>query len=76
MPAGVNWRQIAGVAMLGGIGFTMSIFIAGLAFTSSVQVADAKVGILLASIIAGILGYFWLKSNTVPGTSSGGGGHH
>ncbi len=61
LPAGINWRQIAGVSFLGGIGFTMSLFIAGLAFDDALLLDRAKIGILLASIMAGILGYFVLR---------------
>ncbi len=61
-PAGVNWRQIAGAAMLGGIGFTVSLFVTGLAFTEHPEIEpEAKIGILFASAIAGILGYTWLR---------------
>lgn len=60
MPEGSNWRQLTGVALLGGIGFTMSIFIAGLAFIDEQFIAEAKIGILIASIIAGAVGYLLL----------------
>ena len=60
MPQGSNWRQLTGVALLGGIGFTMSIFIADLAFISEQFIAEAKIGILIASIIAGVAGYVLL----------------
>jgi NhaA family Na+:H+ antiporter len=59
LPAGVTWRHIYGAAVLGGIGFTMSLFIAGLAFSSAETLAMAKAGILLASLVAGGAG-FWL----------------
>ena len=62
MPEGGTWPRMASVAMLGGIGFTVSIFIATLSFEEGSQLLnDAKLGILLGSIIAGILGYFMLK---------------
>ena len=57
LPSGVTWSQFYGVAILGGIGFTMSLFIANLAFTSDLLNTEAKMGILLGSAIAGILGY-------------------
>lgn len=61
LPDGTNFRQIAGVALLGGIGFTMSIFIAQLSFINDEQlVLEAKLGILLASLIAGVSGFLWL----------------
>ena len=53
---GISWRQILGVGMLGGIGFTMSLFIANLAFGDTPALEMAKVGILAASIISGAAG--------------------
>lgn len=53
LPQGVTWRQMAGVGVLAGIGFTMSLFIAALAFTQPEVLATAKLGILIASLIAG-----------------------
>ena len=63
LPAGTNFKQIVGVSILGGIGFTMSIFIAELAFKGyPEQLLMAKMGILIASLLAGIIGYLWLKA--------------
>lgn len=62
LPNGATWKHIIGVAFLGGIGFTMSMFISGLAFTDDAFVEKAKYGILIASIIAGLLGTTVLKS--------------
>lgn len=57
-----SMSQIFGVALLGGIGFTMSIFIAELAFANTPElIFQAKVGILLASLVSGISGYLWLR---------------
>ena len=73
LPAGVGWRTLAGAAMLGGIGFTMSLFIAGLAFgDSSEHLTSAKLGTLLASLIAGVAGWATLRfgAATVPRTSA------
>ena len=53
---GIGWRQIVGVGMLGGIGFTMSLFIANLAFGDGPVLETAKVGILVASVVSGIAG--------------------
>ena len=53
---GVSWRQIVGVGMLGGIGFTMSLFIANLAFGTAPALEMAKVSILAASVISGLTG--------------------
>jgi NhaA family Na+:H+ antiporter len=62
LPEGVRWSHIAGAGMLGGIGFTMSIFITNLAFANSVEVIDSsKLAVLIASLSAGILALFWLR---------------
>lgn len=61
LPAGVTWRHVYGVSWLGGIGFTMSLFIAELAFRTNGNLEMAKVGILTASLIAGIGGYLLLR---------------
>jgi NhaA family Na+:H+ antiporter len=57
LPSEVTWRQISGVSWLAGIGFTTSLFIAGLAFGEGALLAQAKVGILVAAIIAGVGGW-------------------
>jgi NhaA family Na+:H+ antiporter len=56
LPEGVRWRQILGFGFLGGIGFTMSLFITNLAFTNSLYTEEAKIGILVGSLIAAIIG--------------------
>ena len=61
LPAKSTWKQIAGVALLAGVGFTMSLFISGLAFSHPGMVDQAKYGILLASLLAGFLGVMVLK---------------
>lgn len=62
LPPGLSWRHIVGAGILGGIGFTMSIFIANLAFAGDAENANAsKMAILLASLAAGIIGFLWLK---------------
>jgi Na+:H+ antiporter, NhaA family len=55
-PAEYSWRQMVGAVALAGIGFTMSLYIAGKAFPQAVDFAAAKIGIFLASLIAGGLG--------------------
>lgn len=61
MPSGMNVKNLLGVAMLGGVGFTVALFLAGLSYPAgSVLLNDAKMGIITGSIIAGISGYFWL----------------
>ncbi|PWT90119.1 MAG: Na+/H+ antiporter NhaA [Acidobacteria bacterium] len=61
LPASVSRKQLAGAAILGGIGFTMSLFIANLAFDDPALLAMAKVGILSGSVIAGVIGYLVLR---------------
>jgi len=61
LPQGLNFKHIVGAALMGGIGFTMSIFIAELGFAHHAQdLLMAKTGVLLASLIAGVSGFFWL----------------
>jgi Na+:H+ antiporter, NhaA family len=56
LPAGAGWRALHGVSWLGGIGFTMSLFVAGLAFGDAALLDSAKLGILAASLVAGAAG--------------------
>lgn len=60
-PAGVNWSQLFGVGILGGIGFTMSIFVTLLAFDSPTLINSGKLAILFASLTAGLIGFTWLR---------------
>ena len=61
LPSDLNWRHIFGAGILGGIGFTMSIFITNLAFTGNIETINAsKTAILLASLSAGLIGFLWL----------------
>ncbi|WP_157603628.1 Na+/H+ antiporter NhaA [Spirosoma telluris] len=67
LPLGVSWRQLVGVGVLAGIGFTMSIFVTLLAFEGqSVRQNEAKIAILVSSLTAGILGYALLRKNSTP----------
>lgn len=62
LPSDLNWRHIFGAGLLGGIGFTMSIFITNLAFTGeSDLINSSKIAILLASLTAGTFGFLWLR---------------
>lgn len=75
MPEGSDWKMIAGVAMLGGIGFTVSLFIANLSFGSGDASAlallnDAKLGIVVGSLLAGVIGYLIL-ARTLPSSDDG-----
>ena len=62
LPEGLCWRSLLGYAWLGGIGFTMSLFIAMLTFDEAPLVNAAKLGILAGSLLAGILATFILKT--------------
>jgi NhaA family Na+:H+ antiporter len=61
LSGGVNWKHMLGAGMLGGIGFTMSIFIAGLAFGAGRELDAAKVSVFVASFAAGMLGFVFLR---------------
>jgi NhaA family Na+:H+ antiporter len=61
MPEGISWRQVHGAGWLAGIGFTMSLFIASLAFDSAAMNDAAKIGILIASLLAGTVGWVLLS---------------
>ena len=66
MPQGVTWSHIYGAAWLAGIGFTMSLFISDLAFADSPLLDVAKLGILTASLIAGIAGWLIIRRTSAP----------
>jgi NhaA family Na+:H+ antiporter len=68
LPEGVRWSHIVGAGLLGGIGFTMSIFITNLAFADSAMLVNSsKLAVLAASLAAGLAGLTWLR--VVPGTN-------
>ena len=58
---GVAWRHITGAGIIGGVGFTVSLFITGLAFSDPLLIEQAKVGVLAASLLAAIGGYLFLR---------------
>ena len=62
LPEGVKWKHIFGVGLIGGIGFTMSIFITLLAFEDTALINQAKIAVMMSSLVAGFLGFLWLKS--------------
>lgn len=70
MPGGAGWNQIIGVGMLGGIGFTMSVFIALLSFPGQFLIlSEAKFSILFGSVVSGVLGYVvlnWISKKRLP----------
>jgi len=57
LPENVNWFHMLGASILGGVGFTMAIFVANLAFEDPFMVSEAKLGILMASLVAGVVGF-------------------
>jgi len=62
LPADVRWPHVVGAGLLGGIGFTMSIFITNLAFADHEAIVNSsKLAVLIASSIAGLLGLAWLR---------------
>jgi NhaA family Na+:H+ antiporter len=65
LPTGLTWKHIFGAGLLGGIGFTMSIFITNLAFTGNADaITTSKIAVLLASLTAGTIGFLWLRFAT------------
>jgi NhaA family Na+:H+ antiporter len=67
LPLDLGWNHIVGAGLLGGIGFTMSIFVTNLAFVGQAETINAsKMAILVASLAAGILGFLWLKFRGAP----------
>ena len=71
-PGGASWPQIYGTALLCGIGFTMSLFIGGLAFADPVLLDEVKIGVLVGSLLSGLAGYAMLRfaPRKVPGKSA------
>lgn len=69
LPAASSWRQLFGVSALAGIGFTMSLFIGALAYGESLELTEAKLGVLGGSLIAGVLGALILRSTKPPTTA-------
>jgi NhaA family Na+:H+ antiporter len=67
LPTGATWRQVLGVAALGGIGFTVSLFIGGLAFEDANLVDEAKIGVLASSVLATLVGIALLRSMPLRG---------
>ncbi len=61
LPTGLKWKNIIGAGFLGGIGFTMSIFITLLAFDNDTIINNSKIAILISSLIAGTIGFVWLR---------------
>lgn len=64
LPDGTSWSHMAGVAMLGGIGLTMSLFIGGLAFPMPQDAAAVRIGVIFGSVTAASCGCLWLRRMT------------
>jgi NhaA family Na+:H+ antiporter len=64
LPEGVNWKNLYGAGILAGIGFTMSLFIAGLAFNDPALLDLSKIGVLTGSLLSGIVGFTYLKNKS------------
>jgi NhaA family Na+:H+ antiporter len=62
LPRGANWSGMIGIGLLAGIGFTMSLFIAYLAFGQSPALDEVKVGVLAASVVAALAGLGFLRA--------------
>ena len=70
MPQGASWRQVYGVALIGGIGFTMSLFIGTLAFPDPSYAVAVRVGVLVGSFSSAVLGYALLRCCAEPPADS------
>ncbi|HEY9168359.1 MAG TPA: Na+/H+ antiporter NhaA [Lutibacter sp.] len=66
LPKGVKFKNLLGVSILGGLGFTMSLFITNLAYDNEAFIVAAKMGVILGSLVAGILGYMVLRMQLKP----------
>lgn len=62
MPSGMKWSSLGGLSMLGGVGFTVALFLAGLSYPAGSELLNnAKMGIIAGSVVAGLGGYLWLR---------------
>jgi Na+:H+ antiporter, NhaA family len=70
-PSGTSWRQLLGLAMVAGIGFTVALFVASISLEDPHLGDSAKVGILFGSLVAGTLGYTFLRAASEPAGATG-----
>jgi len=61
LPKGIRWKQLFGAGIIGGIGFTISIFISTLAFNDAFIQTVAKVAVMIASLVAAVVGFLYLR---------------
>jgi NhaA family Na+:H+ antiporter len=61
LPSNLKWTHITGASLLAGIGFTMSIFVSGLAFEDATTVQFSQISVLIASVVAVIFGSIWFR---------------
>jgi NhaA family Na+:H+ antiporter len=66
LPAGASWRHVFGLAIVAGVGFTVALFVTSISFTDPVLADSAKIGILLGSVVAGSVGYLFLRAIPTP----------
>jgi NhaA family Na+:H+ antiporter len=71
LPSALSWPGLAGVGLLAGIGFTMSLFIANLAYGAGGELDQAKIGVLAASTVAAVLGLTFLHYALPSGSEAG-----
>ncbi len=71
LPRGVSWRHVYAASWLAAIGFTVSLFVGELAFAGTDVLAEAKIGILVASVVAGVIGYLLLRMAGRPAAAAG-----
>jgi NhaA family Na+:H+ antiporter len=69
LPRGASWGHVVGIGMLGGIGFTVSLLITDLAFSDLAMIDEAKLGILAASVLAGVGGFVFLRLRDSPASA-------
>jgi NhaA family Na+:H+ antiporter len=62
LPGGLSWRHVVGAGILGGVGFTMSLFVSNLAFAEPALLNEAKLAVLATSLVAGVAGYLFLSA--------------
>ncbi len=70
LPRGVTWAHIYGIALLAGIGFTMSLFIGTLAFTDAETTNAVRLGVLMGSLVSGTVGYLILRATLSPAAAA------